>query len=210
MLTSFVYPNRQGVWLQRNPENNLLALLAVSNLVYDEARRVLYSLNSFIFRVSEQILVFLIGIGRDNAALLQSVRWMNGLQHSKNQIDLIKRYLTRAEEEHIWNDEKSYLNFLAALSNKPPDDVIATQDHRLVRLDTDSTSLCGCRVRYRMDTIFGDNDGEVSKELDTKGTISFELYKDHRTFGRKTSRSTTYGLALGNRRYINGPWKKPR
>ena len=90
MLTSFVYPNRQGVWLQRNPENNLLALLAISNLIYDEARRVLYSLNSFIFRVPEQILVFLIGIGRDNAALLQSVRWMNGLQHSKNQIDLIK------------------------------------------------------------------------------------------------------------------------
>ncbi|KAE8136486.1 hypothetical protein BDV38DRAFT_283971 [Aspergillus pseudotamarii] len=166
LLTSFVYPNRQGIWLQRSPENNLLALLAVSHLVYDEARRVLYSLNSFIFRVPEKILVFLIDIGRDNAALLQLVQWMNGPQHSENQIGFIKRYLTWTEEEHIWNDEGSYLNFLATL-NKPPRDVIATQDHRLVRLDTDCTSLCGCRVRYRMGAIFGDNDGEVSNELDT-------------------------------------------
>ncbi|RAQ46978.1 hypothetical protein AFGD_011252 [Aspergillus flavus] len=181
MLTSSVYPNRQGKWLQHNPKNNLLALLAVNHQVYDEARRVLYSLNSFIFEMRNKIPVFLIGIGRDNAALLQSVRWMVGPQHSENQIGLIKRYLTRTEEEHIWNDEKSYLNFLAMLFKETPDDdFTARHDHRLVRLDTDCTSLCGCRVRYRIDAIFGDNDGEDSKKIDTKGTISFELYKDHR------------------------------
>ncbi|KAE8378509.1 hypothetical protein BDV26DRAFT_261561 [Aspergillus bertholletiae] len=42
-------PNRHGILLQHNPERNLVTLLAVNHQIYEEARRVLYSLNSFVF-----------------------------------------------------------------------------------------------------------------------------------------------------------------
>ncbi|OGM50631.1 hypothetical protein ABOM_000668 [Aspergillus bombycis] len=206
LASSFVYPDRQGFWLQHNPKNNLLTLLAVNRQVYNEARRVLYGLNSFIFQAPDTIPVFLIGIGQENAELLQSVRWMSGPQHCENQIDSIQRYLTQSEEEHIWNDEKSYLSFLAMLINKSPDYVTAYHNHRLVRLDTDCTPLRSYRVRYRMHAIFGETNGEVSKMIGTEGTISFELYKCPRRYDWNTYQYTTDSdIALRHERYDNGP-----
>ncbi|GAB1203716.1 hypothetical protein APSETT445_002353 [Aspergillus pseudonomiae] len=186
LSSSFVHPDRQGFWLQHNPKNNLLTLLAVSRQVYDEARRVLYSLNSFIFEVADQIPVFLIGIGRENAAFLQSVRWMNGPRHAENQIDSIRQCLTRSEEEHIWNDEKSYLSLFAMLVNKPLDYVIAHHNHHLVRLDSEYVPSRGYRVRYRMQAILGETDGEVIETMGTEGTISFEVYKCPREYDFNT------------------------
>ncbi|KAB8266019.1 hypothetical protein BDV32DRAFT_143754 [Aspergillus pseudonomiae] len=186
LSSSFVHPDRQGFWLQHNPKNNLLTLLAVSRQVYDEARRVLYSLNSFIFEVADQIPVFLIGIGRENAAFLQSVRWMNGPRHAENQIDSIRQCLTRSEEEHIWNDEKSYLSLFAILVNKPLDYVIAHHNHHLVRLDSEYVPSRGYRVRYRMQAILGETDGEVIETMGTEGTISFEVYKCPREYDFNT------------------------
>jgi hypothetical protein len=47
-----VEPRRDGVWLQHNPDNNLLAIMSANRQVYDEARRTFYSENRFSFESS--------------------------------------------------------------------------------------------------------------------------------------------------------------
>jgi hypothetical protein len=66
-----------GVSLQHNPSNNLLAIISTDRQTYDEARQMFYSRNTFIFEDLNILAVFLIGIGADNAKLLRTVRWTN-------------------------------------------------------------------------------------------------------------------------------------
>lgn len=68
-----VDPRRDGLWLQHNPPNNPLAIMAVSRRVYNEARGVFYTRNKFTFNSPSVLSVFLIGIGPKNAKLLRSV-----------------------------------------------------------------------------------------------------------------------------------------
>ncbi|KAF7597194.1 hypothetical protein BBP40_009534 [Aspergillus hancockii] len=174
---SLVNPIR-GVWLQHNPSRNTLALLAVSRQVYHEARRVFYRYNTFVFRVKEALPVFLIGIGRENACLLQSVKWRRDGGLYENHIDIIKSCIRptkaqppRAKEVDIWNDEDQFVSFLQMM--RFPDQVFRCSTDRLLRLDADDVPANDSRYRFTFTIHYCDEEGathicEAAYELRTR------------------------------------------
>ncbi|QKX61435.1 uncharacterized protein TRUGW13939_08583 [Talaromyces rugulosus] len=147
----------RGVWLQHNPPVNLLALLAVSRQVYDEARRVLYTFNSFVFHGKKALCVFLFGIGSHNASLLRSVKWKSDNGQYENHVDTIKEYMTQrqksAQESHskrnklnIWNDDNQFVEFLKIIRSPGPDEWGHT--HRLLRRDSEDVLTTDYFSRY--------------------------------------------------------------
>ncbi|KAJ6091551.1 hypothetical protein N7467_003520 [Penicillium canescens] len=85
-----------GVSLQHNPSNNLLAIMSTGRQIYDEARQTFYSRNTFIFEDLNILAVFLIGIGAENAKLLRSVRWRNEENEIQDHTDDIQALLMQA------------------------------------------------------------------------------------------------------------------
>jgi hypothetical protein len=148
----------RGVWLQHNPPVNLLALLAVSRQVYEEARRVLYTFNSFVFLDKKALCVFLFGIGSHNASLLRSVKWESDNGQYENHVDTVKEYMTQrknytAEELQlkknkldIWNDGNQFVEFLKIIRTPGPDEWGYT--HRLLRRDSEDVLTTDYFSRY--------------------------------------------------------------
>ncbi|RAL09041.1 uncharacterized protein BO97DRAFT_187454 [Aspergillus homomorphus CBS 101889] len=68
-----VEPSKNGLWLQHNPDKNLLVIMSVSRQLYDEARRTFYAENRFSFESFDNLPVFLGGVGVENTKLLRSV-----------------------------------------------------------------------------------------------------------------------------------------
>lgn len=184
--------HRHGVWLQHNPRNNPLALLIVNRQVYEEARRVFYSLNSFVFDTVENLPLFLINIGRDNVLLLQSLQWKNDANDQYEQLDTIRKFFIPAAqnddiplteeteteietetetETNIWNDENSYINLMNLLITKPLSSSPGRK-HRLLRLDTDDASSRDYRQRYTLHIVFGKTQDDDSPAT---GRVSFDL-----------------------------------
>jgi hypothetical protein len=149
----------KGVWLQHNPSANLLALLAVSRQVYDEARLVFYTYNSFVFHGKGALCVFLFGIGIHNASLLRSVKWENDNGQFENHVDMIKPYITQRENTaqtpqlrkkilNIWNDDNQYVNFLQIIQSPGPEKW--GRANRLVRRDSEDVLPMDYFHRYRL------------------------------------------------------------
>lgn len=147
----------RGVWLQHNPSVNLLALLAVSRQVYDEARRVLYTFNSFVFHDKKALCVFLFGIGSHNASLLPSIKWESDNGQYENHVDTIKAYMTQrgntAQEPqlkknklNIWNDDNHFVEFLKMIRSPGPEEWGNT--HRLLRRDSEDVLPTDYFSRY--------------------------------------------------------------
>lgn len=111
-------------WLQHNPLTNRLALLSVNRLVYYEARQFFYSRNTFSFGRTEDIPVFLFGIGEQNSSFLQSVMWPNGGGQRVNKIDFLRALMGTGNGKGpqqgrgitIWNNTEKYLEFLRVLN----------------------------------------------------------------------------------------------
>lgn len=178
--TVFVESRRNGIWLQRNPRKNLLALLAVSRQIYDEARRVFYGRNTFTFRAKDGIPTFLIGIGRENAVLLRSLRWKNDLHQYRNHIDALRfclvpadsNIISPAREVDIWNDDRWYLNLLLLLAPRLTHHLRC----RLLRLNSDDLSPRDHRKRHSLDFVLRENGHPHREGAIRKGTVSFELH----------------------------------
>jgi hypothetical protein len=168
----------KGVWLQHNPSENPLALLAVSRQFYHEARHVFYRYNTFAFQTTECLPVFFIGIGRENALLLQYVQWKRYTHRYENHIDIIKSSITATKpktstlkEVNIWNDEPQFLSFLLTIGF--PNSVFRCNPNRLLRLDADCVSAKDGRYRYSFTTtmIHHDNNGGAQQN----GKTTYEL-----------------------------------
>ncbi|KAJ9229418.1 hypothetical protein DTO169E5_8874 [Paecilomyces variotii] len=178
-----VRPTRRDgkhIWLQYNPCWNSLSLLAVNRQLYDEGRQVFYALNSFVFVKTDDIPIFLLGIGRGNAELLQSVQWKNKEGRYENQIDVIRSCLTRAggadkvleEVPDIWNDDDIFENLLYVLRVTDPPFPC------LMRLDAkDKPKKPPYRKRYILDFVFKNVDNGFSWKSDRDGAVWFEFYQ---------------------------------
>lgn len=68
---------KNGILLQHNPKSNPLALMAASRQIYDEARRMFYGSNTFMFTHTGLLSIFMTGIGPENVKLLRKVRCRN-------------------------------------------------------------------------------------------------------------------------------------
>lgn len=147
----------RGVWLQHNPSVNLLALVAVNRQVYNEARRVLYAFNSFVFHDKKALCVFLFGIGSHNASLLRSVKWESDNGQYENHVGMIKACMRQrtyiAQEPQpgekkvsIWNDEDQFIEFLKSI--KSPGPVQWGCLRRLLRRDSEDVSPTDYFHRY--------------------------------------------------------------
>jgi hypothetical protein len=160
-----------GVWLQHNPPRNLLAILAVNRLVYYEARRVFYGFNIFSFTCRRAAITFLIGIGRENVAFLQTVRWST---HDKfewdNHIDTITSCIAQTKvqrngkpkEVTIWNNEDQFVSFLQTVMS--PEPVFRGGVYRLLRLDADDVSNHDSYDRHTFQVrIYESRDAETQK-----------------------------------------------
>ncbi|PTU21288.1 hypothetical protein P175DRAFT_0557946 [Aspergillus ochraceoroseus IBT 24754] len=166
-----------GLRLQYNPSRNLLALLAVSRQVYHEARRVFYRYNTFVFESKPLLPIFLIGIGKANTLLLQSVEWVSDSGLYENHIAVLKSFITRRDADvpgltdvSIWNDEDHFLEFMRIM--KFPDPVYRPSTDRLLRLDADDVSERDGYYRYSLSVRCSENgrkqNGKAVYELRTR------------------------------------------
>ncbi|PYI06448.1 hypothetical protein BO78DRAFT_469855 [Aspergillus sclerotiicarbonarius CBS 121057] len=109
----------QDIYLQHNPDRNPLALLITNRQIYEEARRVFYTQNTFVFDTGDFLPVFLMDIGRHNAELLRSVHWRTKMHHSgDNQIKFIRPWLDSSSSgRDIWTNELAYTQFLGVITS---------------------------------------------------------------------------------------------
>lgn len=143
----------KGVYLQHNPPNNLLSLIAVNRQVYHEACRIFYRYNTFIFRCEEALPVFLIAIGKKNAHFLKSVEWKRDSGLRENNMDTIKSYITQngdqsqeGQEIDVWNNEEQFMALSEAIMFPRP--VYRGSTDRPLRLDSDDVSPLDGYERY--------------------------------------------------------------
>ena len=171
--------NQNGVWLQHNPNNNPLGLLAVNRQIYEETRHVFYGLNTFVFDSMQALPVFLIGIGRENTLILRSVTWGNDHLQHENRVETIRSYLskegsTETERVDIWNNNVQYTRFLESLHLSSLSSFNWT-DCRLSRLDTDDPSARDVRRRYSLSFVL--KDYETNGTTKRQGSVSYDLYR---------------------------------
>lgn len=204
---------RHGVWLQHNPPNNPLALLAVSRQTYEEGRRVFYGLNTFIFETMDCIPVFLIGIGQHNAMLLRSVKWGRWIGKYQDWTEPLRPFLvpvavgqeesddsrggeeeeeeeekdndddTMPPESTIWNDEDTYLNLLKLLAAHPPSALYAGDRNRLLRFEDAGDPLSG-DFRERHTMSVTYWRNTGMETIMRKGVVSYELLERKRRRNR--------------------------
>ncbi|KKK24460.1 hypothetical protein AOCH_006007 [Aspergillus ochraceoroseus] len=149
----------------------------VSRQVYHEARRVFYRYNTFVFESKPLLPIFLIGIGKANTLLLQSVEWVSDSGLYENHIAVLKSFITRRDADvpgltdvSIWNDEDHFLEFMRIM--KFPDPVYRPSTDRLLRLDADDVSERDGYYRYSLSVRCSENgrkqNGKAVYELRTR------------------------------------------
>lgn len=127
--------------------------------MYHEARRVLYRYNTFVLQSRTALLTFLIGIGRANALLLNTVKWrLDDSERYENHIDIIKPYITQRstpqaqqaqpEETNIWNSEAEYREIYQAIRGSASLRHWYWSSHRPIRLDADEILVKPRRCRF--------------------------------------------------------------
>lgn len=180
---SNVQPHRSGLWLQHNPTNNPLAIMAVNRQVYDEARRTFYGFNMFTFESFDGLPVFLIGIGPENAMLLRAVRCKNEENEYEEKVNGIRSCLMQAipcqkptEDLQIKSTEDLYLELLNESRNTP---FYWGNNRRLVRPDIANESAYPGRMRYTLNVIFRQSK-LGRRETDGHATVTFELYMQNK------------------------------
>ncbi|PYI06447.1 hypothetical protein BO78DRAFT_418620 [Aspergillus sclerotiicarbonarius CBS 121057] len=156
---------------QYNPRRNPLALLIASRQVYEEARRVFYPYNTFVFYYSNYVPIFLVGIGCHNARLLRTLRWYVGPERqNKNQKEMMRRWLEAPSAKNIWNNKQAYLELHKAVETwtswRRDGKVVRRWDAGDLRL---WLSCWRGRRRFTMQVKFW------NQNLMTPGRVSFEL-----------------------------------
>ncbi|KAK1145749.1 hypothetical protein N8T08_003987 [Aspergillus melleus] len=158
---SHIERRRDGLWWQHNPNNNLLAIMSVNRQIYHEARWTFYTENRFSFERFENLPVFLVGIGAENARLLRSVSCKTKSGTFKKYTDLIQscvrqaadteRDTSSADDLQIQLVEDLYLNLPNPDTLKPSSLPFDWCDScRLLRPDTPSVSDYPFRLRFTL------------------------------------------------------------
>ncbi|PWY87338.1 hypothetical protein BO94DRAFT_585886 [Aspergillus sclerotioniger CBS 115572] len=157
----------QNIYLQHNPISNPLAILITNRQIYNEARQVLYSRNTFVFLATDFLPIFLVGIGRHNAELLRSVRWRRtALPQGDNQIGMIQPWLDPSSSgRDLWSDELAYAHFLGTFSAALDLSRLRMLKERLLRRPNGEGKGKGWPERFTVDVAFGEMNGSVTYEL---------------------------------------------
>lgn len=117
-----------------------MAILAANWQTYEKGRRIFYGLNTFILDRSS-IPPFLIGIGRHNAMLLQSLKYRLWSWEGRHEwIDKLRSFLgmpttTLPEELDIRTNQYAYLVFLEILDGRGHHCLYKALQKQLLRLD---------------------------------------------------------------------------
>jgi hypothetical protein len=186
-----VEPNEQGILLQHNPKHNLLSLLAVNRQIYEEAKRVFYGHNSFVFHGPNALLIFLFGIGPTNCQLLRSIQTTSPELRGGDLIDAIRSCLVDDDEvggsgmrPNIWSDVKLHENFFKHIEHLKPTFMYParrTLGIQLFRPGVDRPELHSVRRRYRLRISLASFHDHLNPEKITeerRATATFELYGD--------------------------------
>ncbi|KAJ5130204.1 uncharacterized protein N7515_006243 [Penicillium bovifimosum] len=175
----YVDPRRDGLWLQRNPPNNLMAIMPVSRKVYNEAREVFYTRNKFMFESVGGLSVFLVGIGPRNVKLLRSV-WQKTDHGWENVVETIRQCLPPTISNAMTPNQEIaslYAELKQSLVRKhfplplPGYDFDST---RLVRPEVASGPSSLDRWRYKLHA-YAWNESQTGQRLYWKGRAAFEL-----------------------------------
>ncbi|KAA8646725.1 uncharacterized protein ATNIH1004_005400 [Aspergillus tanneri] len=177
-------PHRSGLWQQYNPDNNLLAIMSVSRQIYDEARWTFYTGNRFSFESFDNLPVFLVGIGVENAMLLRSVSCKDRSEKFKDYTDHIQSCLRQAAttgdtstgDLYIPHIEDLYLNLANQDALRPNILPFYWNDNRrLLRPDITSVSSYPSRIRFTLSATLRQN-GKDTVNADRMYLAAYELY----------------------------------
>jgi hypothetical protein len=185
-----VEPRRDGVWLQHNPDNNLLAIMSANRQIYNEARRTFYSENRFSFESLDSLAIFLVGIGVENAMLLRSVSCKERSEKFQDYTGHIQSCLRQAattgdtstEDLDILHVEDLYLNL--ANQDEPRPSILAfywRDNCRLARPDITSVSN---RTRFMLSATLRQH-GKARVNANRMCMVTFELSMERKQGGSK-------------------------
>lgn len=151
-----VEPHRDGLWLQHNPDNDLLAIMSARMWAN---RQTFYSENRFSFESFDSLAIFLVGIGVENVMLLRSVSCRERSEKFQDYTDHIQSYLRQAamtadmstKDLDIRHIEDLYLNLASQDELSPGSLGFYWRDNRrLTRPDTTSVSTQPSRTRFML------------------------------------------------------------
>jgi hypothetical protein len=188
-----VEPRRDGVWLQHNPDNNLLAIMSANRQIYDEARRTFYSENRFSFESFDSLAIFLIGIGVENVMLLRSVSCKERSEKFQDYTGHIQSCLRQAattgdtstEDLDIRHVEDLYLNLANQDALRPSILAFYWRDNRrLARPDITSVFTQPSRTRFMLSAALRQN-GKDRVNANRMCMVTFELSMERRRGGSR-------------------------
>ncbi|PLB54758.1 hypothetical protein P170DRAFT_505455 [Aspergillus steynii IBT 23096] len=164
--------HRNGLWLQHNPDNNPLAIMSVSHQIYDEARRTYYAENRFSFESFDNLPVFLVGIGVENAMLLRSVSCKDRSGQSQDCTGHIQSCLRQAartgdvstRDLHIHPVEDLYLDLANQEALRPSFLPFYWSDNRrLLRPEVTPVNIYPNRMRFILSATIRQNGNDGAK-----------------------------------------------
>ncbi|KAE8154624.1 hypothetical protein BDV25DRAFT_135791 [Aspergillus avenaceus] len=154
LITGNHCDTRSYDWAPADTRINPLALLSTNRYISQDAREVFYKKNKFRFHCTQRVMVFLVGIGMENAMMLRSVQWKDATGRFQERLGLIKPLFTgthedpESEEKNIWNNEASYFRLYATV--RWP----RTFEHITPQLLTPRPSELPLRYRYALAVVY--------------------------------------------------------